>query len=537
MGGRRRTRKRGTAAPKKTISVNNSVETHKNVATANPQSPPSTQGTGTSTGTGTGSAASSFSMRLLNPAFAWSKGSGKGSGWASDASTAASSDLSPSNKSNSGEFKRPKMRSITFEVRPSRLDMFDSRSYLRRSELRGFAILGGIMSLTYPWIKVIKNLYQGKPPMSFELAEAMFRDTCLLMFWWFKMGLWAYTSYVNVKLHLAGRLGLRVTRLIQYSTEFVLLAHATFGCLFRDWPIIPSSFILMVATVVFMKMHSFTETNLRYVKERTPLYHYEPSVNLRHFTFFLWAPVCVYEPRYPRSDGFRLWYLVAKSLSLASSMTILYVLITDHLLPTTFMCAHLPVLEFFARLMMPYMFAGLLTFYILFECVCNMFAEITNFGDREFYQDWWNSTGFEGFNRLWNRPVHEFLLRHIYFESLLSLQVNKWKATLLTFLFSAIVHEAILAVCFRMVRAYIMGFMAIQIPMIAFGNAFKGSIRGNIIFWLSMFYGLPCVGLCYGREWAKFEHQRLGIDPLSFLAPDAAAILPDGEVYPTIRLF
>ena len=35
-----------------------------------------------------------------------------------------------------------------------------------------------------------------------------------------------------------------------------------------------------------------------------------------------------------------------------------------------------------------------------------MADDITSFADREFYQDWWNSTTWDQFSRKWNKPVH-----------------------------------------------------------------------------------------------------------------------------------
>jgi hypothetical protein len=31
----------------------------------------------------------------------------------------------------------------------------------------------------------------------------------------------------------------------------------------------------------------------------------------------------------------------------------------------------------------------------------NLFAELTRFGDRLFYKDWWNDKGFEDWNDAW----------------------------------------------------------------------------------------------------------------------------------------
>lgn len=55
-------------------------------------------------------------------------------------------------------------------------------------------------------------------------------------------------------------------------------------------------------------------------------------------------------------------------------------------------------------------------FFMVWECMCNAFAELTYYGDREFYKDWWNSTTFEEFNRKWNKCVYNFLFRHCYLE-------------------------------------------------------------------------------------------------------------------------
>lgn len=55
----------------------------------------------------------------------------------------------------------------------------------------------------------------------------------------------------------------------------------------------------------------------------------------------------------------------------------------------------------------------------------NIFAEITRFGDRSFYKDYWNSTTFEEFNRKWNQPVYSFLFRHVYLECFYKYKLSK----------------------------------------------------------------------------------------------------------------
>lgn len=71
-------------------------------------------------------------------------------------------------------------------------------------------------------------------------------------------------------------------------------------------------------------------------------------------------------------------------------------------------------------------------------------AELTRFGDRRFYDDWWASTSFSEFSRRWNRPVHEFFLRHAYLDGMRRWGLRPAKALAATFLISIIMHEAII---------------------------------------------------------------------------------------------
>ena len=44
------------------------------------------------------------------------------------------------------------------------------------------------------------------------------------------------------------------------------------------------------------------------------------------------------------------------------------------------------------------------------ECICNGFAELSRFADRQFYEDFWNSTSQDEFARKWNRCVPRHFL-------------------------------------------------------------------------------------------------------------------------------
>ena len=77
-----------------------------------------------------------------------------------------------------------------------------------------------------------------------------------------------------------------------------------------------------------------------------------------------------------------------------------------------------------------------------------MLAEITRFGDRLFYRDWWNARTIESYWRNWNLPVHHWMLRHLYYP-LTRAGVSKSISTFLVFAVSAALHEVIISTPFH----------------------------------------------------------------------------------------
>lgn len=117
----------------------------------------------------------------------------------------------------------------------------------------------------------------------------------------------------------------------------------------------------------------------------------------------------------------------------------------------------------------------------------NFFAEITGFEDRRFYSDWWNAGDLGEYWRKWNNPIHNWLIRHIYFP-LVRRKYSQTNAGLLTFLFSAIAHEYVAIGTFRIFNMISFMVMMVNVPLISLQKAFKNIVSkkyNNIIFWLS----------------------------------------------------
>ena len=64
-------------------------------------------------------------------------------------------------------------------------------------------------------------------------------------------------------------------------------------------------------------------------------------------------------------------------------------------------------IERLLKLALPNHVIWLIFFYIYFHSFLNTVGELLNFGDRDFYHDWWNSPNLSSFWQNWNLPVHK----------------------------------------------------------------------------------------------------------------------------------
>lgn len=178
-------------------------------------------------------------------------------------------------------------------------------------------------------------------------------------------------------------------------------------------------------------------------------------------------------------------YVLEKTMATFGTFYILYMTTEHYILPKIPETRNsLP--RAFLELTFPFLVNYLLIFYIMFECICNAFAEVSMFADRNFYDDWWNSVTFDEFARKWNKPVHHFLLRHVYAYSISTYKLSKNNATFVTFLLSSLLHELVLIVVTKKFRMYLFAFQMLQLPLIAVGRlpAVKNNkVLGNAFFW------------------------------------------------------
>jgi len=149
------------------------------------------------------------------------------------------------------------------------------------------------------------------------------------------------------------------------------------------------------------------------------------------------------------------------------------------------------------------LFCWLCGFFALFQSFLNALAEVLRFGDREFYGDWWNSSDLRSYWSSWNKPVFQFMKRHIY-SPMVGRGVPPPVAQVITFLFSGVLHELMVGVPTHNILGVAFAGMMLQLPLIFITDplikikSINGKLVGNLIFWVSFcLVGQPLAALLY----------------------------------------
>ena len=236
--------------------------------------------------------------------------------------------------------------------------------------------------------------------------------------------------------------------------------------------------------------------------------------NLTLYNFIEWTclPTLVYDLEYPRQERINWWYVAEKAAATLGVIWVMIVISQAYIYPVVVettrqkeagMSLDERWKEFpwvVSDMLFPMLLEQLLSWYVIWECLLNVLAEVTRFADRGFYGDWWNSVSFDQYARDWNRPVHNFLLRHVYHSSISFFHLSKMQATFFTFLLSAIVHEILMFCIFHKVRGYLFTFQLTQLPLAAFMKTkwMRGRhTLGNVIFWFGLFIGPSLITSLY----------------------------------------
>ncbi|KAK7114228.1 diacylglycerol O-acyltransferase 1-like isoform X2 [Littorina saxatilis] len=331
-----------------------------------------------------------------------------------------------------------------------------------------------------------------------------------------------------------GVLGHVVNGLVQltYPAYIVLKEHPS--------PVF-SSMTLAVATVLFLKLISYAHTNYwcrKHKRDRSvttqrnrrqshsgdhngsvddrngmtqlpqpPLVKYPDNLNVKDMAYFVLAPTLCYELNFPRSARIRKRFLIKRILEMVFLMMVIIGLVQQWIVPTINNAIKpLSELDFFRcmerllKLAVPNHLIWLMFFYAFFHSMLNVLAELLMFGDRDFYQDWWNADTISEFWQNWNVPVHRWCIRHLY-KPVRRRGLGKMPSSVAVFFVSAFFHEYLLSVPLKMFKVWAFTGMLMQVPLAYVTGKYMSGKWGNIVVWLSLILGQPVAILAYVHDY------------------------------------
>uniref|UniRef100_A0A667H8N5 O-acyltransferase n=1 Tax=Lynx canadensis TaxID=61383 RepID=A0A667H8N5_LYNCA len=342
----------------------------------------------------------------------------------------------------------------------------------------------------------------------------------------------------------------------------ILCFPAAVALLLESITPVGSVLALMVYTILFLKLFSYRDVNL-WCRERKAkakaksasagkkanggaaprTVSYPDNLTYRDLYYFLFAPTLCYELNFPRSPRIRKRFLLRRLLEMLFLTQLQVGLIQQWMVPTIqnsmkpfkvrgqallwwggggrvglraargASSALSPqdmdysrIVERLLKLAVPNHLIWLIFFYWFFHSCMNAVAELMQFGDREFYRDWWNSESVTYFWQNWNIPVHKWCLRHFY-KPMLRRGSSKWVARMGVFFASAFFHEYLVSIPLHMFRLWAFTGMMAQIPLAwIVSRLFQGNY-GNAAVWLTLIIGQPVAVLMYVHDYYVLNYE------------------------------
>lgn len=433
-----------------------------------------------------------------------------------------------------------------FKIRNSWLDLLIKQTKINESEFKGFLNLIIVLLITYCFTLPISNYYSKGYLFRMGLFYRMFKDLSVLYLIWPLFHFWTYTAYLH-EIMILKKFPKFMCYMYNIICQYGILFYATYRCLNYDLQTPQTLYTLTQALVHFFKMHSYSYTNRDYrenynqyckllkegkisekkfnvknhennnnssgdenrgfknAEDFKLISSYPNNINFKNFFYFLLAPTFCYQETYPSSGQFRPVYFILKLMKAFFCLLLIYYIYSESIEPVLPNLSNTPLLLLLIEIYFPVTLFCLICFYLIFECILPGYAEIATFGDRQFYDDWWNSTDLAEFNRRWNKIVHMFLHRHVYLECRNRYNLSKLASTSMTFIVSAILHEYVLCVMIKLFRPMMFVLMIAQIPLITIGRKFlKNTTFGNLFFWFSNLLGVNLIFIIYNREYFAY---------------------------------
>lgn len=277
------------------------------------------------------------------------------------------------------------------KVEPSYFDIADHSAGIYKSDMRGFYIMFILISSGYIGISAFAKFSTHGILVEDSFFWAMVKDIEFIVFIWPAFFFYSWLAFVLQLLILRG-LPNSLSFIFQHFTQTLMFIFSSILVLTRSWGFSQTLFVTMLTLTHFMKMHSYTQVHrdLReaFLSNPNNTHIYPKNITLSNYLKFMITPALVYQTNYPQIPNFRLSYFLQKLLLFAVQFAMQYIIASDHIIPILLRAKDLSLLEIFSQLIVPVLIFYVMIFFILFEQILNLFAELAYFGDREFYSDW-----------------------------------------------------------------------------------------------------------------------------------------------------
>ncbi|CAH0554706.1 unnamed protein product [Brassicogethes aeneus] len=411
--------------------------------------------------------------------------------------------------------KEYKLSDKKFEIRNSLLtDLFENPHISTVYHLFAAILVGLIVNTIAHDL-----LTTGNAKLGFQLILLSFNKIYIAIPIWFLECFFTYLCYKCFILWAKQRISLCVNANFNYIKimDYTLfccvplyygLAFKVSSYLTTTFQLPPASSAIVIFEMVrmLMKTHSFIRENAPKVLNYKP--NDEDPLELPEFSrffYFFFAPTLIYRDEYPRTTHIR-WNYVFKKLGESICVVLNMCYVIERLIRPTFNTfgeRTFTVKEMIlciCNMSFAGMLLKLLMFYFILHSWSNLFAEITRFGDRKFYSDWWISTSYGEYFRTWNILVGDWLFTYIYRDTYqFIVPGNKTMAKVVVFVISAVVHEWLMC--------YMLGFF---LPLMFFFFLFLSGPASfvkvpkynifNVLFWYFLAFGSGAMVCVYTME-------------------------------------
>ena len=401
------------------------------------------------------------------------------------------------------ESTKPTFYPYSFQERPSQFDVDDFvkgslMDKIQEDSFKGFYNFTMIYMIASVVMLIIYNFAQRGWLITFDVLTCArsWEGVFVAMLLCGAILLHSLQYYALWKLHVKLHLSYPVTFSI-YAVLQVVFAVMYSVLIWRSIiPPLTAVLPMMLMVVMALKGHSFIFTNYGMEKQST-----ESIPNsFGHYCYFLVCPTLLYELDYPRTKTIRFAYVARTGLYMCVAFSLMYAIMMQFVYPILSDTSSNLIYRIL-RCSLSAFIIWLLLFFSVFHCLLNILAEVTMFGDRLLYEDWWNATTLAEFWKKWNGPIHYWCLRHVYVETQVYAKASKPLASLATFFVSGVAHELVCSVVFRKPSLYFFLGMVVQVPLQLICKHFENSRIGNMIVWVSLFLGQPLLELSYCQDW------------------------------------